>query len=113
MYVKSLHYLFNDFILNLIASPSTPSITTRATTANTSHPSVLSRHRSSSATNPSGVTSPLSPSNVNSNHIDQSMSPPITSQSMPNTATRTNPLTATKITNETIIDASTSVKRIL
>jgi hypothetical protein len=94
--------------LNSPSSPSTPSITTRATTANTSHPSVLSRHRSSSATNPSGVTSPLSPSNVNSNHIDQSMSPPITSQSMPNTATRTNPLTATKITNETIIDASTS-----
>jgi hypothetical protein len=104
---KNSHYY-----ANLVASPSTPSIATRATTANTSHPnvpSVLSRHRSSSATNPSGVTSPLSPSNVNSNHIDQSMSPPITSQSMPNTATRTNPLIATKVITETNIDPSISV----
>jgi hypothetical protein len=92
-----------------LASPSTPSITTRA---NTSHPSVLSRHRSSSATNPSGVTSPLSPTNINSNHIDQSMSPPITSQSMPNTAPRTNPLTATKNGNDNNIDSTiASTKR--
>jgi hypothetical protein len=88
------------------SSPSTPSISTRAASANVSHPSVLSRHRSSSATNPSGVTSPLSPSNVNFNHIDQSMSPPTTSQSMPNTATRTNPLTATKIGSESNVDSS-------
>jgi hypothetical protein len=94
-----------------LASPSTPSIATRAAAANTSHASgtsVLSRHRSSSATNPSGVTSPQSPSNINSNHIDQSMSPPTASQSMPNTATRTNPLTATKIGSETNIDTSIS-----
>ncbi len=97
---------------------------TRATAANTSHPigtNTLTRHRSSSATNPSGVTSPFSPPNVNSNHIDhsgQSMSPPSTSQqlisssqSMPNTATRTNPLPATKTTTESTIDTSLSVRR--
>jgi hypothetical protein len=37
------------------------------------------------------------------------MSPPTTSQSMPNTLTRPNPLTATKIGSETNIDTSISV----
>lgn len=86
-----------------------------ATRANTSHPTGMtasSRHRSSSATNPSGVTSPFSPTNANSNHIDhsgQSLSPPSTSQSMPNTAARTNPLTATKLGPEASLDTSSSV----
>jgi hypothetical protein len=106
--------------LNLVASPSTPSIATRAATTNASQPSgsnLLTRHRSSSATNPSGVTSPFSPSNNNSNHIDhsgQSMSPPTqqpisSSQSMPNTAARSIPLTATKTGSETTADTSISV----
>lgn len=94
----------------LVASPSTPSVATRATTAYTSHPSVLSRHRSSSATNPSGITSPLSPSNTTLNNIDQSMSPPTISQSMPNTAARTNPLTTTTTKSEPNIDTSISVR---
>lgn len=93
-----------------VASPSTPSIPTRGVSANASHPSVLSRHRSSSATNPSGITSPRSPSNVNFNDIEQSMSPPSTSQSMPNTATRTNSLTATKIESEIPMDTSIPVR---
>jgi len=38
------------------------------------------------------------------------MSPPITSQSMPNTATRTNPLTATKISSESNVDSSIAVR---
>lgn len=74
----------------------------------------LSRNRSSSATNPSGITSPFSPPSLNSNHIDhsgQSMSPPSISQSMPNTAIRTNPPTATKFgTSDTNLDTSTTVK---
>jgi hypothetical protein len=37
------------------------------------------------------------------------MSPPTTSQSMPNTVTRPNPLTATKIGSETNIDTTISV----
>ena len=111
-------------IINLVASPSTPSMATRAAIANTSHSggtNALIRHRSSSATNPSGVTSPFSPPNINSNHIDhsaQSMSPPSSSQqpisssqSMPNTATRTNPQPASKTVTESTIDTSLSVRR--
>ncbi|CAM4812301.1 unnamed protein product [Rotaria magnacalcarata] len=100
--------------LNSPSSPSTPSMATRAAAVNPTHPgstNALFRHRSSSATNPSGVTSPFSPSNVNSNHIDhsgQSMSPPLVSQSMPNTAIRTNPPVAAKVISETTLDTSTT-----
>lgn len=103
----------SDNLNSPLASPSTPSMSTRAAIGTGSYPfgtNVLSRNRSSSGTNPSGVTSPFSPPNVHSNHIDhsgqQSMSPPLSSQSMPNTATRTNSSTAIKTASDTNIDSS-------